>query len=194
MPRRARSLALPTLLALAACGGAPAPAATPAPRAKAAPAAQAARDAVFADRLLRRDLEAVVTRNGPPWLLGRVVPEEVFREGKFVGWKLVTVPNDWAPLDLRAGDIVTRVNGTSLERPEDAWTAWTSVLLAKEISVDLERDGKARTLVLHIDGEPMKELPAALRSDAPPPRPARPHAKPTVVIVGDTPAAASDEP
>lgn len=134
----------------------------------AAPAAAATQSTL--GRLDRQAVDVVLTEKGPQWVFQRVVPEEVFVEGKFVGWRIVSMPKEWESLDIKPGDVVTRVNGLEIERPEDMWRVWTSVYVASELKIAYQREGKARELVLSIDGQAAKELPSKLRDDAPPPR------------------------
>jgi hypothetical protein len=125
--------------------------------------------------LRRLDVDHVLVTQGPPWVLRRVLSEEVMRsDGKFTGWRLVGLPEDWADIDLRPGDIVTKINGLALETPDDAWEAWKSVAKAPDLRITLMRDGAARTLVLSIDGPPNVETTAALGRDPGPSRPAPP--------------------
>lgn len=133
-------------------------------------------------RLVRAEVDEALS-HGPPWLLRRVVTEEVLRNGKFVGWRLLAVPKEWT-VDLKPGDIVKTVNGTTLERPDDLFVAWTALAAAPELKVLYERDAAPREMLLPIDGAPSKQalLPAA---------PKREHEggirKGTVVIEDDTP-------
>lgn len=161
---------------------------TPTSAAKPSASGQAAASAPRTppDRLKRDDLKTVLP-TGLPWLLRRVWPEEVFREGKFTGWRLVAIPEEWTGLDLRPEDIVTRVNGKTLETPEQLWEAWTSLATAAELRVAYERNGQARELVLPIEGPPAPELLASLTNPSPPPRKAGPR-KGTIVIEGRDPA------
>jgi len=113
-------------------------------------------------------VDRVLVRSGPPWVLRRVQIEEVLRtDGKFAGWRVVGVPEDWRDIDLHPGDIVSRVNGLPLETPDEAWEAWKSVARATDLRVSLTRDGAARTLVLPIDGPPSPETAMALGREGP---------------------------
>jgi type II secretory pathway component PulC len=71
------------------------------------------------------------------------------KDGKFHGFRLKAVRADWG-VDLRPGDVVTRVNGMPIERPEQADAAMRSLENAKSIRVDLERDGAPRVLEIPI--------------------------------------------
>ena len=178
----------------AGCGGTPPPAA---PKPAPAKAAERPVTKLPPGHLPRADVDRVVLANGPPWILSRVPVEEVIKDGKFVGWRVLGLPPDWAALDLKPGDVVTRVNGMSLERPEDLWSAWTSLVVASDLKIAYEREGAPRELTFHIEGEPSKELPAAMTSEEPPPR-AKPAPggpaprKQTIVIVGDDSSSAED--
>jgi hypothetical protein len=178
---RRAGLALGLGLGLPACGGAhesvQAPSAAPAP-------AAAARPRAAPGHLARGDVDHVLAL-GPPWLLRRVLMEEVVRDGKFVGWRIVALPEEWKSVDLKPGDVVTKVNGAVIEKPDDLWSVWTSLTKATELRVAYERDGAPRELAMPIDGAPSKTA-VINQTGAPPPRaPSKP--KSTIVIEEDNP-------
>jgi S1-C subfamily serine protease len=72
-----------------------------------------------------------------------------FKEGKFYGWRIRSVNAEWG-LDFRPGDVVTRVNGMGLEKPDDADAALRSLDKAPALRVEYERDGKSMKLELPI--------------------------------------------
>jgi hypothetical protein len=145
------------------------PAAPPAPQPAAPP-----------DKLERTAIKTVLP-SGLPWILRRVWPEEVVREGKFIGWRLVAIPEEWLGLDVRPDDIVMRINGKGVETPDQLWEAWTSLATAPELRVNYERNGENKEFVLPIKGDPAPELLASLTSPSPPPRKAT-MKKGTIVI------------
>ena len=101
--------------------------------------------------------------------------EEVMRaDGKFSGWRLVGLPEEWKDIDIKPGDVVTRVNGLPIETPDQAYDAWKSVASAPELKISLMRDGAARQLVLPIDGVLSPETSRALGQNAGPQRAAGP--------------------
>lgn len=158
------------------CGGQAAgpPASPPRPSATAARASADSRPApeVPKGHVARADVNRALTQLGPAWLLRRVLREESFdKAGKFAGWRITGLPDEWQDVDLRPDDVVSRVNGLSLETPDEAWEAWKSVAKAREIRVHLERAGAPRDLVIPIDGEPSAEVMSALEKGAPPQRP-----------------------
>ncbi|HVH47103.1 MAG TPA: hypothetical protein VM925_32395 [Labilithrix sp.] len=73
----------------------------------------------------------------------------VMHDGKFHGFKIRTINPQWG-VDLKPGDVVTRVNGIVPEHPEEADAALRSLEKAGSLKVDFERDGKAKTLELPI--------------------------------------------
>jgi hypothetical protein len=153
-------------LALAACAAQQPPPLAAAPPPKATAAAPAA-PAVPPGHLARGEVDHVLVTQGPPWVLRRVICEEVIgANGKFSGWRLVGLPEEWKDIDLRPGDIVQRVNGLPLEREDHAWEAWKSVAGATELKITLMRDGAARTLVVPIDGAPSPETLKTLGNGA----------------------------
>jgi type II secretory pathway component PulC len=96
----------------------------------------------------RAELDQVLSAS-PGAFLQHVDSEPKFQAGKFAGWKLVTFfPGDgrFAGVDLHAGDVVKRVNGNTVERPEQLMQVWQELKSSKELVVDIERDGRPRTL------------------------------------------------
>jgi type II secretory pathway component PulC len=76
----------------------------------------------------------------------------VFVAGKFRGFR-VTVLHDpafWRGVDLKPGDVVTRINGLPIERPEQALKAFESLETSGELRVSYERGGEPRELVYPI--------------------------------------------
>ncbi len=73
--------------------------------------------------------------------------EPVMVDGKFHGFRIKELRGDmWKGVDLRPGDVVTRVNGFAIERPEQAVEAFQSLSVASELRVAYERDGAPREL------------------------------------------------
>ena len=157
-----------------------------------APTAQAKAPAAAAPgHVLRPEVDRVLVQQGPPWLLRRVMREETFaKDGRFAGWRITGLPEEWRSIDLRPGDVVSRVNGKTLETPEEAWDAWKSVAGAKEIKLAIVRDGAPRDLVIPIDGDPTADAVRALENDTPPSnRPAAKAPRGVVQIGGSEPSA-----
>src|SRR5688500_6473027 len=130
----------------AACGADPAPgaAAPKRPQAKAAAAPKPA--SLPPGHLSRGEVDSVLSR-GPAWIFQRGKIEEVLKDNKFVGWRVTELPEAWKGVDLKTGVVVTRVNGMTLERPEEVYTAWSSLNVASELKISYERDGGAREVV-----------------------------------------------
>lgn len=145
--------------------------------------------------VLRPDVDRVLVQQGPPWILRRVMREETFgKDGRFAGWRITGLPEEWRAIDLRPGDVVARVNGKTLETPEEAWDAWKSVAGATAIKLSLVRDGAPRDLVIPIDGDPNAAAIRALEQDTPPAaRPAAKAPRGVVQIGGSEPPAGDFE-
>jgi hypothetical protein len=75
--------------------------------------------------------------------------QPVMVDGKFHGWALRAYNPEWI-LDLKPGDVITRVNGIVPEQPDDADNAFRSLAKAKTLKIDFERRGERRTLELPI--------------------------------------------
>jgi hypothetical protein len=159
-----------SLLSLAltcACGGSqypsldeplPPPTSPGAPGAAAPPAASS--HAVSS--LARADVEQVVDA-GLGRFLSHVTLEPKLVSNKFVGWNIVSLspPQLWQGVDLKPGDVVTRVNGMAIEREMEAYDAFQAVRQAPALEVSFTRDNQPRTLRLPIVGKPSPALPKA---------------------------------
>jgi hypothetical protein len=193
MRRPSSSALLAPLFFVAACASTEAP--PPRPPAPPPVVAAPAPPAVPTGHLVRAEVDRVLVTQGPPWVLRRIVSEEVMKsDGKFAGWRLVGLPEEWRGIDLRPGDVVTRVNGLPLETPDQAWDAWKSVARAPELKISLMRDGAPRELTLPIDGAPTAETTGALGRDPGPQRPsAPPPARSSIQLGGTQTPEPSDE-
>jgi type II secretory pathway component PulC len=99
---------------------------------------------VIARAELARVLDAA-----PGYFLQHVESEARFRQGRFQGWRLITFFNGdprFTSVDIRPGDVILRVNGNTVERPEYLMQVWESLRTARELTVDVERDGQVRRL------------------------------------------------
>jgi len=100
---------------------------------------------------LRRSQVKQTISRGVGYFLQNVALDDwpVMRDGKFYGFRLRAINADWG-VDLRAGDVVTRVNGMVIEHPEEADAALRALDKATALRVDYERDGKPLKLELPI--------------------------------------------
>lgn len=148
--KRMRSFAV-LAVALAACGGAPSPNAGGAPKTSTTGASTTApATAAPVTKLERAKVKAAIGR-GLGVLLQNVAVDDypVLANGRFKGFRLKALNPDWA-VDLRPGDVILRVNGQPIEHPEEADAALRALEKAPSLKIDLERDGKPRTLELPI--------------------------------------------
>ncbi len=142
------------LLLLAACGqSSPPPAKSPSGNASTAEGGQPTTEPAAPRPVtsLRRSQVKETIAQGLGYFLQNVTVEDwpVMREGKFHGFKIKTLNPEWG-VDLRPGDVVTRVNGIVPEHPDEADAALRSLEKAPALKVDFEREGKPRTLELPI--------------------------------------------
>lgn len=141
-----RGVALVLLGLVAACGADPvAPPAAPTPIAKIAAVPAAPRPPKGA--LFRSDVNALIDQ-GFPQFLQRVDVEPRLVDGQFRGWSIVDLsPSDfWRDVDLKPGDIVTRVNDLPIERETEAFDAFESLKQSDALRVAFQRDGQNRLL------------------------------------------------
>ncbi len=119
--------------------------------------------------LERVDVDQVVDA-GLGRFLQNVSVEPSLVEGRFQGFRIVEIrpPEAFHGVDLKVGDVVTRINDMPIERPQQAYDAFVSLKQANALVVSFIRGGKPRELTLPIVGAP-SEAPAA---PAPAPAPA----------------------
>jgi type II secretory pathway component PulC len=100
--------------------------------------------------LRRAQIRAAVAA-GLGSLLQNVTFEDMpsMTNGKFHGFVIQSI-NPELGVDLRPGDVITRVNGIVPEQPDDADAALRSLEKAAALKVEFEREGKPRTLELPI--------------------------------------------
>lgn len=105
-------------------------------------------------RLTRAELEGTVRAGLGAFLAGVTVSPALSR-GRFIGWRLDRAQHlgRWqrAGMDLRAGDVVTRVNGGALERPDDALAVFAALRDATSLTLEVLRDGVPLTLRLPVE-------------------------------------------
>jgi S1-C subfamily serine protease len=171
MRRSVLALAVMPLVALlAGCGGNELPPDSPGTFAgDNAPAAKAATP--LPPNTLRRSAVLDAVARGPGAFLQRVELDDrpVFEGGQFHGFRIAALRGDpefWHGVDLRPGDVVTRVNGVVVQKPDDAQTALQSLEVASELVVDFDREGQPHELKFAI----YDDVPG--RASAPPPNPA----------------------
>jgi hypothetical protein len=136
-------------LLLVACGGARESGAGPRPAPTASPAPSADYEPPTVQGTIRRsDLVAVLDAGLGRFLQG-VQIEASLDDGRFVGFRLVSLyPDDprFRSIDLAPGDVVVRVNGQSVERPEQAFQVWDGLRVASQLLVEYLRAGERREI------------------------------------------------
>jgi len=150
-----RSLAFSVLaIALVACGGEPPPkdasSKTPATTPPTTTTTTAAPATVKTTSLHRARVRDAIGK-GLGVLLRNVAVEDMpeFRNDKFYGFKIKSLNPEWG-VDLQPGDVIVKVNGMTIERPEHADAALRSLDKAPSLRVDYERAGKMGVLELPI--------------------------------------------
>jgi S1-C subfamily serine protease len=88
--------------------------------------------------------------------LQNIETEPALHQGVFVGFRILSLfPGEpaYASLDLRPGDTVTRVNGRTIERPEQAVAVWEALRTASNLVVHYRRSGAEHALHFRIVDE-----------------------------------------
>lgn len=94
--------------------------------------------------LSRETLNRVVGA-GPSWFIRQVSVRPVLLDGEFYGFEVLSLFPDRATFPvtgLEEGDIVQRVNGLPIGRPEEFMAAWDAVAAADHLSVRVLRGGR----------------------------------------------------
>jgi S1-C subfamily serine protease len=132
------------VVALVGCGGGSARPEFPTPEdAEAAPARRAA--GARGPGVTRAELDHTLAA-GPGAFLARVHVRAARDASGFRGWELVALDPPFDKSDLAAGDVVLRVNGRVVERPEELQAAWDALRSADAITVEYLRGGARRQL------------------------------------------------
>jgi hypothetical protein len=132
---------------LAACGGgAQASRPTVAPVSASEPTMSPA-EVAGRTELARSELLAVLDA-GLGRFLGRVGTEPA-RDGEaFVGFRVVSLDDALRAADadggVREGDVIVRVNGQPIERPEQALAVWEGLRVASTVAIEYLRAGERR--------------------------------------------------
>ena len=122
-----------------------------------APAAEHAQSALVAERYDAPSVQGEIPRGtlagvlelGLARFLRGVLTEPHLEDGSFVGYRIMQMyPDDprFQSLELQPGDTVTRVNGRSIERPEEAYEVWMSLRVSSELLVDFIHEGEERQI------------------------------------------------
>jgi type II secretory pathway component PulC len=123
---------------------------TPAP---AAPVPSGVCAEVVRPGVLRRAAVARVVDRGLGQWLSHVEVRALRSGRKFTGWQVLQLyPDDpcYRVVDIQRGDVVTKVNGTSLEKPDQANQVFQGLRTAPGLEIDLLRQGVARRVSLTI--------------------------------------------
>jgi S1-C subfamily serine protease len=95
---------------------------------------------------------SVIIEQGLGRVLARVKLSPVMLRGKFQGFRIDGVDPAWAAAGLLVNDVVLRLNGQPIERPEQAMVAFESLRVASELALELSRDGRKLVLRYRIEG------------------------------------------
>lgn len=78
-------------------------------------------------------------REGAQSFIQKVRVRPAFARGRFVGWRVLAYGGPGA---LERGDVVTRVNGASIERPEQFMKVWEEMAQRSQLQVGILRQGR----------------------------------------------------
>jgi len=102
--------------------------------------------------LRRTALVRLIDAGLPRWMQG-VEGDRALAKHRFQGWLVKSLyPNDpcYQDVDLRRGDVVQKVNGKFIEKPEQAFDVAESLRTAPAIMVEFLREGKHQRLTITV--------------------------------------------
>ncbi len=117
----------------------------PAPAASAPPAPER-----YAGVIDRAGLITIIDA-GLGRLFQRVRVEPALKGKRFVGFQIASIDPAFGSAVLVPGDVIVRVNGQAIERPEQALTAFERLRVSDELVIDLLREGESSTLRFRIE-------------------------------------------
>lgn len=89
--------------------------------------------------IARDRFEKALTR-GPGWLMQQVPVRPVVVDRRFQGFQILQLFDGEQEYALRPGDIVQRVNGRAIERPDQFFAIWKSLPGSETLTVQIVRD------------------------------------------------------
>jgi general secretion pathway protein C len=116
---------------------------SPAPRGATRPAAAAPATA---------NVQDMVARNAAGFL-DVIRPQPFMPDGQLKGYRIYPGPNrdQFTALGLRPGDLVTEINGVTLDNPAQGMEVFRSLGEAAQVSITVERDGQPTVLSLNMN-------------------------------------------
>ena len=99
----------------------------------------------------QQNVQELVTQNAQGFL-EVVRPQPFMPNGQLKGYRIYPGRNrqQFAALGLRAGDLVTEINGIALNNPAQGMEVFRSLGDAPQVTVTVERDGQPQVLSLNM--------------------------------------------
>jgi len=99
----------------------------------------------------QQNVQELVAQNAAGFL-EVVRPQPFMPNGQLKGYRIYPGPNrqQFASLGLRAGDLVTEINGVALNNPAQGMEVFRSLGDAPQVTVTVERDGQPQVLSLNM--------------------------------------------
>ena len=105
------------------------------------------------DYLIKRaDYQRMLNR-GPSYFIRQIKVTAIKANRKFVGFRLdMLFPNEpyFRTGEIRLGDVVQRVNGLPIGRPEQFMRVWTGLKNRRDLVVQILRNGEPLIVTWHI--------------------------------------------
>lgn len=93
----------------------------------------------------------IVIEQGLGRVLARLKVSAAMRNGRYEGFRVTAIDPSWASAGIQVGDVLLRLNGQPIERPEQAQVAFESLRVASEVALELARNGEKLTLRYRVE-------------------------------------------
>jgi hypothetical protein len=101
--------------------------------------------------VLERKGLLVILDQGLGRVLARLKLSPAMQGGRFEGFRVSAIDPAWSGANLQLDDVLLRLNGQPIERPEQAQLAFESLRVASEVALELKRAGEKMTLRYRIE-------------------------------------------
>lgn len=91
---------------------------------------------------LRRPALTALVARGAGHFNALVDVRPTFRRGRFYGWRVLSYHG---PGKLDPGDVVLRINGRSVERPDQFMSVWEELTARKDLVIEVDRRSRRET-------------------------------------------------
>jgi type II secretory pathway component PulC len=94
-----------------------------------------------------------VIQEGPQKFISKLLLKPYFQNNRFIGFQLAKVfwkTDEMTEHIIRPGDVIVKVNGLKIEKPEEFMNAWEAVTGSTVLEFTILRDGQLKKITYDI--------------------------------------------